>query len=86
MKKIFGTVAATAVVGVLAATPVFAEGHGKEDHKCHNNTCDGKSACKGAGNANCKGQNKGKTGWLEASDKAACEAAGGKWMEGKKHH
>lgn len=47
---------------------------------CLNNTCKGKSACAGNGNASCAGHNtcKGK-GWLEAADEAACTKAGGKW-------
>ena len=55
-----------------------------ERYYCQNNKCAGNSQCGGAGNQNgCAGQNtcKGK-GWLDASDKASCEAQGkGKWVK-----
>lgn len=80
-KKSMGMIASTAVVGFLASMPVaFAEG--AADHHaaanaahCQNNTCKGHA--KGGQNA-CKGK-----GVIEAADKTACEAAGGKWIEPK---
>jgi hypothetical protein len=85
MRQVFGAVVATAVAGVLAAAPAFAEGAKKEEAKayCQNNSCKGKSACKAHGNDSCKGKNscKGHV-WLEAKDEAACKAATGVWKKG----
>ena len=75
-----GALIAAMAAGLLgAAAPMVAAAADSDQVRCQGaNACKGKSACHGPGNA-CSGQNacKGK-GWSEASDKAACEKAGGK--------
>jgi len=79
-KKLFGTIAATALAGLIvsgASSPALAKGKGKDTFKCEGgNGCKGKSTCKGADNASCKGKNdcKGK-GVAMVKDEAACTKA-----------
>ena len=88
MKKSFGAAIATAVAGMLVTSAVHAEdakpaAGDKPAAFCQNNSCKGKSACKGHGNDACKGQNSCKGhGFLEAADAKGCKKAGGKWQKG----
>lgn len=88
--KMFGMLAASAVAGLIAATPAFAskkmEKKGESKSFCQNNQCKGHSDCSGHGNKNgCKGTNECKgQGWLMKSSKEDCEKDGkGKWVEQK---
>ncbi len=88
--KVLGSVAATAIAGLLTASSALAAGDKKADAPkgdaktyCQNNSCKGKSACKGHENNSCKGKNTCKGhGFLDAKDEAACSKAGGKWHKG----
>ena len=70
----------------MIAVPAVAQEKKAEGDKmgCENNTCKGKSTCKGFGNESCAGKNTCKGhGSLKAADEAACTKAGGKWMAKK---
>jgi len=80
---IASTVAAFAMSGVAFADEGTAEKKA-DSHFCRNNSCKGKSACKGYENDSCKGQNGcKKKGFIEANNAKECKKAGGKWMKGK---
>ncbi len=74
-----GALVAALAAGLLAAaTPIAVSAGETAKVRCAGiNSCKGKSACHGAGNA-CAGQNscKGK-GWIEVSEKE-CKDKGGK--------
>ena len=74
-----GALVAALAAGLLgAATPIAASAAEAAKVRCAGiNSCKGKSACHGAGNA-CAGQNscKGK-GWIQTTEKE-CKAKGGK--------
>jgi hypothetical protein len=54
----------------------------KSSWVCKNNSCKGKSACKGFGNDSCKGQNACKGHGMAAADNAKdCKKAGGVWTK-----
>ena len=83
-KKQMGALAASALAGLLMASPVTAGPKMVDGHYC-SPTCKGKSDCGGMGNKNgCSGSNEcaGK-GWIDAADKDACKEAGGKWKMAK---
>ena len=83
MNKVFGSIVATAVAGIMVAAPAAkAEdtAPGGEKMGCQNNTCKGKAACKGFDNASCAGKNSCKGhGIVKAKDEAACTKKGGTW-------
>jgi hypothetical protein len=87
MNKVFGSLIASAVAGIVASAPALANEPAKEaGHKmaCQNNSCKGKAACKGFGNNACMGHNECKGhGILKAKDEASCKKAGGVWTESK---
>lgn len=86
MNKVFGSIVASAVAGLVVSAPVLASEPAAPAKKwaCQNNTCKGKSACKGFGNNTCKGHNECKGhGVVTAKDEAACKKAGGTWAEAK---
>jgi hypothetical protein len=87
MNKVFGSIVASAVAGIVMAAPVLAEDAAKSEGAkmaCQNNSCKGKAACKGFGNNACKGQNSCKGhGITKAPDAASCKKTGGLWMEMK---
>jgi hypothetical protein len=75
--KIRGALIASAALGLLAAGPVMADSHAKEESKvkCQGiNGCAGKGECGAAdGSHDCGGKNscKGK-GWVYKADAKAC--------------
>ncbi len=88
-ERAIGSIVASAVAGLFVMSAVAhaqetnhaAGGDAAKAPFCQNNSCKGKSACKGHGNESCKGQNACKGhGFVEAKDAAACKKAGGKWM------
>ena len=90
MNKIFGSIAASAVAGLVLTSAAFGQGEAAtkpapdaaKKMSCQNNTCKGKSACKGFGNDSCKGQNACKGhGTVHAKTEAACKKKGGTWAE-----
>ena len=97
MNKVFGSFVASAVAGICLSVPAYsaetaapevapAAAAAPEAVKmaCQNNTCKGKSACMGFGNAGCKGQNSCKGhGITKAKNEAACKKSHGTWAENK---
>ena len=87
MNKVLGSMIASAVASFVVAAPVLAQhdaAPAAEKMACQNNTCKGKSACKGFGNDSCKGKNACKGhGTVKAKDEAACKKAGGSWAAAK---
>ena len=84
MNKVFGAFASAAMAGLIATAVKAEETKTPAEAYCQNNTCKGKSACKGHGNDSCKGQNSCKgQGWIKAKDQAACVKGKGTWMAAK---
>lgn len=88
MNKVFGSMVATAVAGLVMASPALAQGGSPAPEAkkmaCENNTCKGKASCKGFGNDTCAGKNACKGhGTVKAKDEAACKKKGGTWAEVK---
>lgn len=86
MNKVLGSMLASAVAGFVVAAPVLAQHDAAPAEKmaCQNNSCKGKSSCKGFGNDSCKGKNACKGhGSVKAKDEAACTKKGGTWTAAK---
>jgi hypothetical protein len=78
--KLMGVLLATAVTAFLGSQAVAKEHAKAPEAFCQNESCKGKSACKGHGNDACDGQNGCKgTGFLKAKGEKECKKAGGKW-------
>jgi len=89
-KGLFGLIVASALAtaslalaeGTTAPAPGAADAKADAGY-CQNNSCKGKSACAGHGNASCAGKNSCKGhGSLKAADAKECKKAGGKWKKG----
>jgi hypothetical protein len=91
MNKVFGSFVASAVAGIVFSVPAFseetaapAEGAAPQKMACQNNSCKGKAACMGFGNAGCKGKNSCKGhGITKAKTEEACAKTHGIWTEKK---
>lgn len=89
MNRVFGSMVASAVAGIVISAPAFSDTHDKpakaDKMACQNNSCKGKASCMGFGNSTCASKNECKGhGILKAKDEAACTKAGGTWTAAKK--